>query len=150
MKNIILIICVLFLYGCGYTSVYKNQENRNFQVIVMDMKGDTEMNNQIKNQLDLYSNKNASIKYNVSINSEYEKVALIKNSTGTVSDFKISVVSTFTIDKNNEIKRITFNDSISIKNQTDTFEQSIYEKNIRRNFASTIREKLFSKIANIE
>ena len=149
MKNIILIICIFFLYSCGYTSVYKNQKNRNFQIIVTDMKGDTEMNNQIKNQLDLYSNKDASIKYNVSINSVYNKVALIKTSTGAISDFKITVNSTFIIDKNNEIKKMTFYDSISIKNQTDTFEQTIYEKNIRRNFASTIREKLLSKIVTL-
>ena len=39
--------------------------------------------------------------------------------------------------------------SINIKNQTDTFEQNIYEKNIKRNFASSIRGKLISAILSL-
>jgi hypothetical protein len=42
----------------------------------------------------------------------------------------------------------TFSESINIKDQADTFEQDSYEKNIKRNFASSIREKLISKISS--
>ena len=43
-----------------------------------------------------------------------------------------------------------FEESINIKNQSDTFEQNIYEKNIKRNFASSIREKLISAILSLD
>jgi hypothetical protein len=42
----------------------------------------------------------------------------------------------------------TFSEYIIIKDQADTFEQDSYEKNIKRNFASSIREKLISKISS--
>ena len=44
---------------------------------------------------------------------------------------------------------IEFNENINIKNQSDSFEQNTYEKNIKRNFASSIREKLITEILNI-
>ena len=42
-----------------------------------------------------------------------------------------------------------FEESIDIKNQSNSFEQNIYEQNIQKNFASSIREKLFSKIYSL-
>ena len=48
MKNITLIFFLLFLYSCGYTSVYKNQKSQDFQINIIEMTGDIEINNLIK------------------------------------------------------------------------------------------------------
>ena len=53
MKNIAIFTFVLFLSHCGYSSIYKNQKSLDFQIEVVDMRGDDEMNNLIKNQIKL-------------------------------------------------------------------------------------------------
>ena len=149
MKNIILIFFLFLLYSCGYTSVYKNQKYQDFQINILEMKGDNEFNNLIKNELKLYSNINSNNKYNISINSNYQKTISSKNSEGVATDYKISVNTRVDINLNNKIKTVEFNESINTKSNSNSFEQNRYERNIKKNFASSIREKLITKIFNL-
>ena len=149
MKNIGLIILILFLYNCGYSSIYKNQKLQNFQIKIIKTEGNNTMNNLIKNQIRLYSNKDAPDIYNVQINTDYKKEILTKNSAGVITDYKLTNVSIFTVDLKGIPKVIELKETINIKNQSDSFEQNKYEKNIKRSFASSIREKLISEIFNI-
>ncbi len=149
MRNITLVIIIMFLFGCGYSSIYQNQKTQNFQINVTNIKGDEVMNNLIKNQIKLYSNKKSNKIYNLTIDTIYVKDILTKNSSGVITDYTLSVTSIFSIDLNNQTKIFKFKEKINIKNQTDTFEQNIYEKNIKRNFASSIKEKLISAILSL-
>ena len=148
MKNIAIITFVLFLSHCGYSSVYKNQQLLEYQLNIVETEGDYEMNNLITNQIKLYSSKDSQNIYDLKIDTDYEKEVLAKNSSGVITDYNLSVTTIFSIDLKNKIKTFKFNENINIKNQTDTFEQNTYEKNIKRNFASSIREKLISAILN--
>ena len=149
MKNIILIFFLFFLYSCGYTSVYKNQKYQDFQINILEMKGDNEFNNLIKNELKLYSNINSNNKYNISIDSNYQKTIFSKNSEGVATDYKILVNTRVDINLNNKIKTLEFSESINTKSNSNSFEQNRYERNIKKNFASSIREKLITKIFNL-
>ena len=149
MKNITLIILVLFLYSCSYSSIYKNQKLQNFKINIIEANGNSEMNNLIENEIKLYSGKNTTNTYNLKIDTNYIKETLTKNSVGLITDYKISVTSTFTINLEEKTKIIEFKENINIKNQADSFEQNTYEKNIKRIFASSIREKLMLEIINI-
>ena len=150
MKNIILITFLFFVCGCGYTSVYKNLKNQDFQIIITEIEGDRDMNNYIKNQIDLYSNKNSINKFNVTIITEYNKEELAKNTSGSVTDYKLSAKSIFTIYFKEKSKKVILNESINIKNQTNNFEQDSYEKNIKINFASSLKEKMISEILSLK
>lgn len=150
MKKIFLITSLFFIYACGYTSVYKNLGNQDFQIIVTEMIGDKEMNNLIKNEIKLYSNINSTNSFNVTLETKYEKLIIAKNISGVATDYELSVNSKFNVYFDDKLKKITLSESINIKNQTDTFDQELYEKNIKRNFASTIREKLISEIINLK
>ena len=149
MKNITLIILVFFLYNCGYSSIYKNQKIQNFKIKIVELKGDREMNNLIKNEIRLYSNKDSTNIYNLKIDTKYKKEILTKNTSGVITDYTLSVESVFEINSKGKKQIIKIIENINIKNQPDSFEQNIYEKNIKRNFASSIREKLISKILNL-
>ena len=149
MKKAILIIFLFFIYSCGYTSIYNNLEKQDFKIIIVDKKGDRVMNNLIQNEINLYSNKNSVEIINITVDTKYEKIALTKDSTGAVTDYKISINSIFLIKYNEKSKGITLNETVNIKNRTDTFEQDLYEENIKRNFASSIREKLISEILTL-
>ena len=148
MKNIAIITLVLFLSHCGYSSIYKNQQSIDFQINIIETEGDYEMNNLIKNEIKLYSNKESVKIYKIKIDTDYKKDVLTKNSSGVITYYNLSVISVFSINLENKNKTFKFEENINIKNQTDTFEQNTYEKNIKRNFASSIREKLISAILN--
>ena len=150
MKNIKFIILLLFLYNCGYSSIYKNQKFINFKMEIIKVEGDdNEMNNLIKNEIRLYSNKDSTDIYKLNINTDYKKEALTKNSEGDITDYNLSVTAKFQIDFLEKTQTVQFKENINIKNLTDRFEQNAYETNIKRNFASSIREKLISAIINI-
>ena len=149
MKNITIIIFILFLSHCGYSSIYKDQQSIDFQLNIIETDGDYQMNNLIKNEIKLYSNKESLNIFNIKIDTNYKKKVLTKNSSGEITDYNLSVTSVISINLKNKDKSFKFEENINIKNQADTFEQNTYEKNIKKNFASSIREKLFSIILNI-
>ena len=149
MRNLGLIILLIFLSNCGYSSIYKNQTSLNFQINIIEAEGDKVMNNLIENQLKLYSTTESKNIYNLKIDTEYEKTVLTKNSSGVITDYSLSVTSLFSLNLNNKIEIFEFKENINIKNQTDTFEQIVYEENIKRNFASSIREKLVTSILSL-
>ena len=60
MKNTTLIILILFLYSCGYSSIYKNQKSQNFKINIIEKKGNSEMINIIKKKKKLNSVKNTT------------------------------------------------------------------------------------------
>ena len=107
------------------------------------------MNNLIENEIRLYSNKDALNIYELKMNTIYDKKVLTKDSSGVITDYNLSVTSIFKIDFKNTIKIVELRESINVKNQSDTYELNIYERNIKRNFASSIREKLILKIQSI-
>lgn len=147
MKNIVIITVLFFVTACGYTSVYKNKTT-NLQINILEMRGDNEFNNFIKNEINLYSNDNSKNKYEISILSKYIKNIISKDASGVATDFKVSVNAKISIINDEETKEFEFNEKINIKNNLDSFEQNSYERNIKKNFASSIREKLITKILN--
>ena len=146
MKNIILITLIFFLSGCGYSSIYDSQKKIDFQINVEEMKGDNEFNNLIKKDFKLFSKNNLQKEYLLKINSDYKKVITSKNSAGVASNYNILATVEITVKFNNKIDIFQFQESINIKPNSNAFEQQKYEKNIKRNFASSIREKLIIKI----
>ncbi len=150
MKNIILISFLLFIYSCGYTSVYKDQKSKDFQINIIDVKGNSEINNLIKNELKLYSNRNSENKYDISMSSRYQKVTVSKNSAGVATDYKLSVDTKISVNLNDKINIFNFTESINMKSNTNSFEQNSYERSIKKNFASSIREKFIIKLFNLD
>ena len=149
MRNLKLIILLLFLSSCGYSSIYKNQQSLNFQLNIIGTEGDYEMNNLISNEIKLNSNKDSQNIYDINIDTDYKKDILTKNSSGVITDYNLSVVSVFSINLKNKNETFKFEENINIKSQSDIFEQNTYEKNIKRNFASSIRGKLISAILSL-
>jgi len=148
MKNIFLILFLFFLNNCGYTSVYKNQKSQDFQISIIEMTGDNEINNLIKNELKFYSNRNSNIKYNISINSNYQKIIVSKNSAGVATDYKLIAETVISFDKEGKNNILNFNENINIKSNSNSYEQNNYEKSIKKNFASSISNKFIIKILN--
>tara|TARA_Y100000768_G_scaffold181158_1_gene135688 strand:- start:2489 stop:2941 length:453 start_codon:yes stop_codon:yes gene_type:complete len=140
MKKIFALILVIFVYSCGYTSIYQEMK-KDLNINILDMKGDFELNNYIKNDLKISSNKDSSNIHNLNIETEYNKIILAKDATGKVTDYNIEMSVKFIVVSNNNIN-ISFEENFKIKKNDDNFEQSNYERDIKRNFSKIVQEKL--------
>jgi len=148
MKNKLLIILLIFLTSCGYTPIYQNIKSSDLSINIVSTNGNEEMNSLIKNELELYFNKESKNKYDVSINTNYEKKIISKNTSGTISSYQLLVETNFTIITKDKKNNFLFTEKINIENNPDSFAQNSYEDIIKRNFASSIREKLITKLSN--
>ena len=59
MKKIFLFISIFFIYNCGYSSLYL-EGKRDIFINLKGITGDFELNNYIKNDLKISSDKNSS------------------------------------------------------------------------------------------
>ena len=145
IKKISILLLVL-LYSCGYSSVYKNNDSIDYNIIVTEMTGDITINNLIKNELEIYSNKNSENIYSFKLNTSYSKKIKSKNSSGIASNYELIFSANF----NTNSETISFEEKFIIKNMSDSIEQRNYENIIKKNFAALIKEKLLIKLLNLK
>tara|TARA_B110000003_G_scaffold257018_1_gene275012 strand:- start:1067 stop:1519 length:453 start_codon:yes stop_codon:yes gene_type:complete len=148
MKNKLVIILLIFLTSCGYTPIYQNIKSSDFSINIVSTNGNEEINNLIKNELELYLNKESKNKYDVSINTNYVKRIISKNTSGATSSYQLFVETSFTIITKDKKNNFLFTEKINVENNPDSFAQKSYEDIIKKNFASSIREKLIMKLSN--
>ncbi len=145
MLKKILLVSLILVSGCGYTAVYNNSNSANYNITISKMTGDRYMNNLIKNEFEIHSNKNSENIYVIELNTSYTKTIKTKNVSGVASNYEIIVISTFNVNS----KTISFEEKFIVKNMSDSLEQRNYENIIKENFASLIREKLVMKLMNL-
>ena len=150
MKNLIVIILLSFLYGCGYTSIYKDQKSKEIFISVINTDGDIVINNYLKNQLNILSDKESVNIFNISFVSKYERTTIAKDSAGVATDYRLGAEIEFNINKNGVSKIIIFTENINIKNEGENFEQRNYENSIKRNFVLSIKNKLVTYLINFD
>ena len=151
MKKILFKILILFAFtSCGFTPIYMNNKNVNYNINILEVNGDQEINQFMSSKLRKYSGSNLDRVYELIIVSEFLKTSLAKDSTGRTSDFKLSIKVIMDVIYNDKNQKYIFNESINIKNDTDSFEQRNYEKTIKENFASSTVNKLIIKISSIK
>ena len=150
MKNKLTIFLLIFLTSCGYSTIYKNIKSNSLMMNVIGIQGDVGMNTLIRNELELYSNPEAVKKFDININTKYEKNIISKNSSGVVTRYQLSTNVEFTVITNKKKEKILFLEKFEIENNPDSFEQKNYENIIKRNFAGLMREKLILKLLSFE
>ena len=149
MKKSTLFILLFFLYACGYTSVYKNVKTQDLNMKIISLEGNLEMNNLIKNQIELFSNDESKNIFNIDIKTDYERIVIAKNSKGIATNYKLDGIFNFKIySKNNEYS-MNINESFNIKKNSNSYEQTSYEKIIKENFVKSAVDKLIIKLINI-
>ena len=146
MKKFILnIIIIIFISGCGYVPIYSVNNNKvNFEIGEVNITGDRDLNQNIINQLKNLKTKKESnsIKYNLTINTNIEKIVTSKDSKGNPKTYKIiSTVNLSTVKDGKE-----YNLAIeSVENYNDIsskFELETFERNLKKNSASKITQEI--------
>ena len=148
MKNL-LIILLIFLFGCEYTPIYKSSDSNNLNIEIIEMQGDAKINQLIKNELKIYKKDKSKRNYKININTEFGKVTISKNTSGTVTDYQIFVKAKFEIKYNDKIENVTFEEKFNIKKTSNTFEQKKYENTVILNISESIKDKLILKLLSL-
>jgi hypothetical protein len=143
-KNIILISLIFFLTHCGYTPIYLQNTDVNFSIEQVKYTGDREINNFFKTNLNQYKNEKVENKIYIEVNSVYEKIILSKDGTGAVTNYQLEAEVIFLIQPLNKVIKI--NEKKIMKSMDDQFEEAKYERTIKQGFASSITNKLISKL----
>ena len=106
MKKILLnIFILLILTNCGFSPIYMEKNNVDYNINISKIDGDTEINQFISNKIKKYSGQSYNKKYDININSEFSKISLAKDSTGRTSDFKLLTKITITVNYENESQK---------------------------------------------
>ena len=146
MKKIFLLLSIIFIYNCGYTPLYltgKNDLNLNLK----EIEGDFELNTYIKNDFKITSDVNSPNVFDINAITKIEKIILTKDATGDATDYKLDFTVKFTILSHN--KEVTYEESFKIKKNDKKFEESNYEREIKRNFSKIVKDKLVLYLLNL-
>ena len=149
MKKIFLLFLILiFTNSCGYTPLYKNNNNKNtkFNYEVIDTAGDNEINNYIIKNISKYFDENSKEKIKIQIKSEYNKSGVTNNKEGKTTVYELSVNTEFVINKNNKENKIKLKEKIKINRLNDTFEQKNYEIKIKKDLSQLIVNKFIQRM----
>ena len=152
-KKIFTFILLIFLSSCGYEAIYsvKNIKNYDFSISELSLIGDREINLKIKQKLNNYTQEIKDINFILKITSTSEKIILAKDTAGDSTNFKIETVVNIDVFNNEKLKNnFIILESFNYDNNSNKFELKNYEKEIKRNLADIITEKLIFKLANIK
>lgn len=154
MKKIIFIIIFsVAIYGCGYTPIYSvKNNNTNFMIESVGFKsGDSVLNNYLRIYLRRYSLVDREVKLFVSVETDYQKLTILKNIKGEATEYKLIADAKFSISHNDLIvKEFSITETLIIENNDNKFEESSYERTVKQTFANSISEKLIMRLADIK
>ena len=150
LKKIFFIILFLNLNHCDYKPVYSNQNKINYKIVITSTSGDKDINNFIATNLKRSSKRESDKIVNITFNTKYTKNILAKNSAGTITDYQTDVVTRFVIEKDDDSESFSVNEKFNFKKMTDKYEEKDYERNIKKNLANSISEKLILRLAVIK
>ena len=146
MKKLFLLISIIFIYSCGYSPLYltgKSDLNLNLK----EIEGDFELNTYIKNNFKIASDVNSPNVFDINAITKIEKIILTKDATGDATDYRLDFSVKFIIVSENKV--VSYNESFKIKKNNQKFEQSNYEREIKRNFSEIVKDKLVLYLLNL-
>ena len=147
MKKIFLLISIIFIYSCGYSPLYLAGKN-DMLLNLKKIEGDFELNNYIKNNFKIASDVNSPNVYDINAETKFEKIILTKDATGNATDYRLDFTVKFIILSEN--KEVSYKESFKIKKNDQKFEQSNYEREIKKNFSEIVKDKLVLYLLNLD
>ena len=120
----------------------------NLKIKILEINGDNEINNYLVSALKRNS-KNSGKEIQIRIKTTSSKEVIAKDTKSLATDYKLNTMANFELILENDSKNITFKESFTYKNLNNSYEQGIYEKTIKKNFAQSIVNKLNLRIQNL-
>ena len=150
MKKVFLIVLITFLTQCGYTSLYQDIGKININIKIVDMKGDNQLNNLMRTELQRYQSSDTEKNFLINVESKYSKKTLTKDKTGNITTLRLTANVIFDVILNENKYQFSYEEGLNINKSSNSNEQSEYEYIVKRNFTETIRDKLILKLIELK
>ena len=150
-KKILIFLFILTgLNSCGFSPIYTDNLNKNFNIQIIEKSGDRDSNNFIELNLKNYLNDKNENKFVLKIYTEVQKDSIAKDTSGKTTDYELEVISNFQITYKDNVKNVKITESFSYKSIDDKLTELNYEKSIKKNISSIIVQKLLSHLSRIK
>tara|TARA_B100001063_G_scaffold92442_1_gene86157 strand:+ start:7 stop:465 length:459 start_codon:yes stop_codon:yes gene_type:complete len=146
-KKILIILILIFFTNCEYKPIYSSLNKSNYKIIVTELSGDKKLNKFLVENLIRNSQKNSDEIINIKIDTKYTKAILSKDAAGNVTDYKVNALTTFLVERNQNLEKITLGESFNFQKISDKYEEKNYEQNVKRNLATLISQKLILRLS---
>ncbi len=147
LKLINSLIIFILIVGCGYSPIYKDLSNINFSIIIKETNGDRKINNLFKSSLINYKLDQAEKKFDIDINTKYQKNIIAKDTTGAATEYKLTIDVSFKVKSDDFEKEYVFEENFNIKSISDKLEEQDYEDNVKSNLVNIITRKLILQLS---
>ena len=149
-RLLLTILSTFFLFSCGYAPMYSKNFNNNLNIQLIEFEGDREINKALKYNLERYHKKDNEEKINIFTKSEYTKSASTKNLTGNITSYNVEARVIFKVLYKNSEKTYEFSENSTVNDQENQLDETIYENNIKQNFAELFSNKLIAQLLRLE
>jgi len=153
LKLLIFCFLILFLNSCGYKNLNSERLN-NYKIDQLDINGDQQQVYKLKNNIEIYSNENSTLIYNIKINLITLKESKIKNTAGKTTRYskrlQANIVVTNTKNQNEYKKTFSsINDYDVGATHSDTLNN---EKNANENNLNFVSNEIikYLKFLNLQ
>ena len=142
-------IIYLLLSNCGYVPMYANQQDLDFNIKVISLEGEKDINVILAQKLNRYQVENKNKSYDVRIISDYEKNSLTKDESGNTTNFRLTLEIDFTINIKGT-KNLNFKETFDMKKDAILFDENNYENALKREMIDLILQKFITQILTIQ
>ena len=147
-KILILSFITIILSACGYSSLYKDINDKKLNLKIIQIKGDKELNNFILSKLKKYINKDGE-QIKLTIFTNYTKTVVSRDTKGSISNYQLEANAVFNIEIKGKNKSISMKEDFIMKNISDSYEKKNYEKTIKQNLSNSIANELILRLSTI-
>ena len=149
IRKIFYFLLIVALSGCGYESIYFNNNKLNLPIKEFELTGDKNVNRKIISILNLKKDNSKNTNYILRLDSQKLLETAAKDKAGNATIFKTSLKVKIQLTKNGKlINEKTFDDSFTYSNSEDKFNLSQYQKSIEENLIDKISEKIIFFLSN--
>ena len=149
-KTVFIILLFFLLQNCGYTPIYKNIKNLDYNLNIVNISGNNDINNLITTYIQRYSNQSDDKSLNLNIKTDYVKNVLSKNKEGKITNYLIKTRIEFELIDSKNNKKFVFEDEIKTNSMDNQFDFKKYENTIKSNFVNSAIEQFIFKISSTE
>ena len=147
MKKILISTLLFFiLANCGFSPIYSVSNSQKIDINIQSVEGDRLINNQIVSELNRIDDNLSENKFNININTLYNKSISSKDTTGATSSYQLDVVSEITIGSKDSIEKIKITEKFIMDKNNNTIDERNYERTVKKTFASLIVKQVLTKL----
>ena len=147
MKKILISTLLFFiLANCGFSPIYSKSNNQKVDINIQSVEGDRLINNRIVSELNRIDDNLSENKFNININTLYNKSISSKDATGATSNYQLDVISEITIGSKDSIEKINITEKFIMDKNDNTVDERNYERTIKKTFASLIVKQVLTKL----